>query len=117
MFICNFLLDFDSKFLSSVLQFGAAAIVLMLSRAEDIFITAKDTINMTERREWNVMLGGLCEAAVVAVEAKEQPTAPMSSTGGQLEKVVAHLLRFPDLVKSQSLLKALSAQQQVAVDL
>lgn len=89
----------------------------MLSRAEDIFITAKDTINMTERREWNVMLGGLCEAAVVAVEAKGQTPTPLSSTA-QLEKVVAHLLRFPDLVKSQSLLKALSAQQQqVAVDL
>lgn len=84
----------------------------MLSRAEDLLVTAKDTINTTERREWNVLLGNLCAAAVVVMEGNkehQQPQTPSAKQLTQLEKVIAHLLRFPDLVKSQALLKALSA--------
>lgn len=67
---------------------------------------------MAERREWNVLLSNLCAAAVVVMEGNKEHQQPLQPTAPQLvqlEKVIAHLLRFPDLVKSQALLKALSA--------
>lgn len=80
----------------------------MISRVEELFVTAKDTINMTERREWNALLSNLCAAGVTVTEGKElQPLTAKQLL--QLERVIAHLLRFPDLTSSQALLKALAS--------
>lgn len=71
-------------------------------------MTAKGSIDMADRQTWNKLLSGLCTAAAVVTEGKElQP--PSAKRLEVLEKVIAHLLRFPDLDKSQALLKALSS--------
>lgn len=89
------------------------ATILLVNRAEELFAGAKDTINMKERREWNGQLSILCMAADVVTKAaadKEKQAAekPTVKQLMHLEKVIAHLLRFPDLESSQMLLKVLS---------
>lgn len=87
-------------------QLGIIVTILLINRAEEVFAGAKDTVNMTERREWNSQLAILCEAAEsVADDNKEKPTPQQLK---HLEKTIAHLLRFPDLENSQTLLKVLS---------
>lgn len=77
-------------------------VVYMLRRAEDLFVTAKDSINVEEKKEWIALLSGLCDVGDLVPVGKEAETRNPPPTAGQmvapLEKVMSHLLRFPELL-------------------
>lgn len=84
--------------------------MLMMNRAEDLCVNAKDTINMTERLEWSEWLGRLCAAATAEAKSKggKSSSPPTLKQLQALEKVVAHMMRFPNLGDQQHLLMLLA---------